>query len=233
MVAKTRMEALVRRFQWRDAADALEEDPAVLEVRDARGRNWLHICCSVNPEPRKLAVADSIRTADVLLDAGLALNAEAFREGTWKATPLWYAVGRGENLDLARHLLERGSDPNHCLWAASFRSNLEAIRMLVAAGADIDAVAEQETPFLGAVKSSHFDAAEVLLELGANIDFTDPNGMTALHYMLKKHSDERHFRMMMRFHPRGDIPNPDGVTAAAIMARKRSPSFRAMAAEFD
>ncbi len=50
-------------------------------------------------------------------------------------------------------------------------------------------------------------------------------GMTALHYMLKKNSDTEHFVALARFGPRYDIPGPDGVTAAELLARKRDPAF--------
>jgi hypothetical protein len=184
----------------------------------------------VDPVARRLAPADGVRTADVLLDAGLDLNEAAFREGGWRATPLWYAVARGANLTLARHLLARGSDPNHCLWAAAYRDDVAAIRMLVGAGADVDPVAEDGTPFLHAVRTSHFRAARALLELGANVDFQDSRGMTALHYMLRKASDERHFRMVVGHGARGDLPDRTGVTALQSMQRKRAPGFRRLAA---
>lgn len=223
------MNEWVRRFRWKDVESALAENPKLKGVTDERGRSWLHVCCSVNPKRRRQRPADGVKTVDVLLRAGLDLNREAFREGSWKATPLWYAIARGENLTLAKHLLERGSDPNHCLWAAAFRDDVAAIELLVGAGADVDPVTENETPFLGAVKTSHFRAAKALLDLGANVDYRDPHGMTALHYMLKKSSDERHFRMIVGYGPRGDIPNREGRTAREIMERKRSPAFREMA----
>ncbi len=228
MISKTRMIALVRAFQWRDVKAGLAENPSLLEYRDERGRNWLHLCCSVNPKPKKLKPADSVKTAGFLLSAGLDINQEAFSEGDWKATPLWYAIGRGENLTLAKYLLERGSDPNHCLWAAQ---NVAAIKLLVASGADIDAVAEDETPFLGAVKWSRFRKAKALLDLGADVNFQDSRGMTALHYMLKKGSEERHFRTMIKHAARGDLPNSEGATAAEIMMRKRAPTLRNMATQ--
>ena len=178
---------------------------------------------------KKLSPVDSIRTVDVLLSAGIDIDQEAFREQSWKATPLWYAVSRGENRRLAAHLLQKGCDPNHCLWAAAFRDDIATIKLLLDHGAAIDAVAEDETPFLSAVKTSHFRAAEALLERGANVNVQDSRGMTALHYMLKKDSDKRHFRTLLRYGARGDLKNQNGETAAEIMARKRDPDFKVMA----
>lgn len=188
MIAKTRMRKPTQEFRWKQVAAGIAENPEILDARDDRGRNWLHICCGANPQKRGRSAADGIRTADLLLSAGLGLDQEAFREGEWKATPLWYAVARGENRPLARFLLKRGVDPNPCLWAAAYRDDVSTIRSLLAAGAEVDPVAEDETPFLHAVKTSHFRAAEALLKLGADVDFQDPAGRTALHCMLKKRS---------------------------------------------
>lgn len=211
---------------------ALAETPELLGFRDGRGRNWLHLCCGANAARKKLDPADTIKTADALLAAGLDVNAEAFCEGEWKATPLWYAVARGENRALARHLLKRGSDPNHCLWAAGFRDDVDMIRLLARGGAEIDPVAEDATPFLSAIQWSHFAAAEELLKLGADPNFQDSKRMTALHYLLKKGSDEKHVRMLIDHGARGDIPNREGVTAAAILRKKRDAGFRRLAEHF-
>jgi len=211
------MLALVKSFRAADVRKALADSPALLEVRDERGRNWLHVCCGTKPKPAK--VRDSVKTAQVLLEAGLDLDREAFREGQWKATPLWYAIARGENLALAELLLKRGCDPNHCLWAAAFRSNLPAIRLLVRHGARIDDCIQDETPFLAAVKTSHFDAAEELLRLGASPGFRDKRGMTAFDYMLKKNSDAAQFARLIA---RG--AKLDAAQRAAV-ARKKAPAF--------
>jgi len=229
LVSKTAIHRFVREFRWKPLEAGLAERPGLLRVRDERGRNWLHLCCSVNPKPRGLPLRASLKTADVLLAAGLGLDREAFREGSWKATPLWFAIARGENLALARYLLKRGADPNHCLWAAAYHDDVPAIRLLVAAGAEVDPVTEDSTPFLHAVQTSRFRAARALLDLGADIDFRNSRGMTALHYMLKKNSDEAHFRMFVRYGARGDLPDASGRTAKQIMSRKRSPAFRKLA----
>jgi uncharacterized protein len=233
-VSKTKMLAMVRSMDWRRVARALQENTDLLKHRDAKGRNWLHLCCGVDIGSNQRKATDSMKTAEVLVDIGLPINQEAFAEGKWKATPLWFAIARGRNLPLAEYLLKRGSNPNYCLWAAAFNRDIPAIRLLVHHGADVndssvDNLAENESPFLGAIKWSHFEAAEELLKLGADVNYQDRNGMTALHYMLKKGSDKRFFPMLIAHGARGDLKNSQGVCAAELMRKKRDGDFREMA----
>jgi uncharacterized protein len=227
MISKTGMLSLVKTFRWNDVDAGLKENPDLLAFRGERGRNWLHVCCAAKASGPK--VKDSIRTAEVLLAHGLDLDREAFTEGTWKATPLWFAIGRGRNLALAEYLLKRGCNPNDCLFAAAFNNDIPAIRLLSRHGADLNQSALDETPLLGAIKISHFGPAKVLLELGADPNYRDRRGMTALHYMLKKGSDRRHFAMLFAHGARGDIGNAQGVTAVDLLSRKKDPVFRRMA----
>jgi ankyrin repeat protein len=231
MISITRLIAQTRDLRWKDIQAGFDAKPELLSHRDGRGRNWLHLCCSIDPAKRKRRPSEAVKLAGILLDLGLDLDQEAFREGSWKATPLWFAIARGRNLALARFLLDRGADPNHCLWAAGFNDDVAAIRLLVEHGAEIDPVTENETPFLGAVKWSRFRAAECLLEHGADVDYRDPHGMTALHYMLKKGTDAKHLHTLVAYGARGDIPDAKGATAAQILARKRLPAFRKLARE--
>ena len=228
MTSKTRMLALVKAFDAEAAAAALVETPALKEVRDERGRTWLHICCA-RPPRSPAEVAASIRTADALIAAGLDISDAAFTEGDWRATPLWCAIGRGRNLALAEHLLKLGCDREHCLWAAMFARDLDAIRLLVRYGAKVDALHEGDTPFLEAIKWSRFPEAELFLELGADPDVRDKAGMTALHLLLKKGSEAAHVAMLVRRGAHGDIPGPDGRTAIEIMRRKKHSDWRRMA----
>lgn len=221
-------------MDWRGVARALQENADLLKYRDAKGRNWLHLCCGVAVGADQRKAADSIKTAEVLVDIGLSINQEALTEGKWKATPLWFAIARGRNLPLAEYLLKRGSNPNYCLWAAAFNRDIPAIRLLVHHGADVndssvDNLAENESPFLGAIKWSHFEAAEELLKLGADVNYQDRKGMTALHYMLRKGSDKRFFPMLIAHGARGDLRNSQGVCAAELMRKKRDGDFRKMA----
>ena len=229
MISKTAMSESVRGHRWAEVAAALAANPALLDVRDERGRNWLHLCCSVDITIAGRDAEASVRTAETLLDLGFGIDQEAFVEGAWKATPLWFAIGRGKNHALAQFLLSRGCDPNYCLWAAVFNTDLAAMRLLVAHGASVDDPADPETPFLAAIGWSRFAAAEQLLELGADVDAVDAKGATALHRMLKKASPLAAFAMIAAHGARGDIPDAAGQTAAAILRRKQDPAFHAIA----
>jgi hypothetical protein len=233
MASKTRLTELVKAFDAPGVESALVESPELLGWRDERGRNWLHLCCSVDIKGDPARAQASIRTADVLLRLGLDKDSAAFTEGEWKATPVWYAVGRGKNRDLIEHLLKLGCNPNFCLFACVWNRDLDAIRLFIRHGADVEDRADGGTPFLGAVEWSRFEEAEELLKHGAKVDAKNAKGMTALHLMLKKDSDKRWFEMLMRYGPRGDIPGPDGKTAIDIMRRKRDPDFRRLAEQME
>jgi len=232
-VSRTWLVERVRAHDWAEVERGVRAAPQILAWRDERGRSLLHLCCMARPKS-PARVAASIRTADVLIAAGLDISEAAFTEdeGRWRATPLWCAIGRGRNLALAEHLLKLGCDREHCLWAATFARDQKAIRMLVAYGARIDPTHEGETPFMGAVKISHFEEAEVLLELGADPNVRDASGATALHRMLKKDSAPEHIAMVIRRGARGDIPDRDGKTVRDILSRKRDPALRALADAF-
>jgi ankyrin repeat protein len=230
-ISKTRMLALLKELDWRAVKAALEERPDLRNYRGDKGENLLHLCCGIEIEKRGLSGADSIKMAGVLLDASFDINREAFREGDWKATPLWCAIGRGKNLELARYLLKRGADPEHCMWAAAYNNSADAIKLLVRAGAVVDPPG-QDTPFLFAVQWSHFEAAAALLDAGADVNFQDRFGKTALHCVLKKRSLPKYVRMLLEHGARLDVRDRDGVTAGSLLSRMRSPEYRKLAEEY-
>jgi ankyrin repeat protein len=207
-----------------DAVTALlDAQPALTRVIDDRRRNPLHFLCSLPADPRTSTRA--LALARRLLDAGLDVNAPAFVEGVFQATPLWYAISRSSNLPLARFLLKHGSTPENSLWAAAFAENLPAIDLLVKSGASLDPVTEDETPFLGAIKWSRFTAAERLLRHGANVNFQNSKGLTALHMVLKKNSERKHVEMLLRHGADPTIRSKDGKTSLDLVARRRDKTY--------
>lgn len=229
MASKTRLSDLIRKLDVDNALAGLDESPELLSYRDDRGRNWLHLTCGVNAADKHIDEQRAVDLAADLLRRGLDVNAPAFTEGQWQATPLWYAVGRGRNLPLVQFLIKAGSTPEHCLWAASFNQDIAIIEALVAAGADLTTVVEDETPFFGAVKYSKFLAAAALLRAGSNPDWVDPKGRTAMHAMLKKGTDTDHFEMFVAHGARSDIADRDGKTVDTILRRKRDKAWHTLA----
>ena len=225
MVSKTGLREAARGHDRERLRADLAARPDLLGARDERGRNWLHLCCGAPGE-----AAPAIATADLLLGLGLGLEDPAFTEGEWKATPLWFAIAHGKNLALAEHLLTLGSTSRYCLFAAVWNEDRETIRLLLRHGAEVDEDSTPgETPLLGAVAWSKFGPAEELLEAGADPDFRNPKGDTALHLMLRKGSPIEAFRLFVRHGARGDIADAKGQTAAEILRRKRDPAFHVIA----
>ena len=229
IASKTRLTELIRRLDVGGALAGLDESPALISHRDDRGRNWLHLTCGVNAAEKHIDEQRAVDLATGLLDRGIDLNAPAFREGHWQATPLWYAVSRGRNLTLVNFLISVGSTPEHCLWAASFNQDLPIINSLIAAGASLETVVEDETPSFRAVKYSKFRAAAVLLEAGSNPNWVDPIQRTAMHAMLKKGTHIHHFEMFVKHAARTDIEDSEGRTVDAILRRKRDKAWHTLA----
>jgi ankyrin repeat protein len=226
MASKTGITERVKAFDVAGIAAGLDARPDLLDLRDERGRTWLHLVAAQPAEGDARKRTASVEIAGDLLARGLDLNDAAFTEGEngeWRATPLWFAVSRGRNLTLARFLLGEGCDPDHCLFAACWNDDVEAIRLLCAHKAPV-----RDDVFLEAVGWSRFDGAEEMLRQGCDPNAVGKDGRTALHMMLKKDSPPERLRAMIGFGARGDIPDADGKTAAQILGRKRDPAYRAL-----
>jgi ankyrin repeat protein len=225
-VSRARLFRSLKALDLEAVAAVLAAQPELLQATDDRRRNPLHFLCSLPAAPKTRE--RSIRLARHLLGAGIDIDAPAFVEGPFRATPLWYSISRGRNLSLARFLLEQGSTPEYCLWAAGFADDVEAIDLLVRHGARVDPVTEDETPFLGAIKWSRFAAAERLLHHGADVNFQNSKGVTALHLVLKKDSAPRHVAMLLGHGADPTIRSKDGKSPIDLVSRRRDKTYLAM-----
>lgn len=133
------------------------------------------------------------RAAKRLAAVGTAIGAALLLSAGNPASdsPLADAVMRGDSAGL-RLLLTQGADVNEVQgdgmtalhWAAS-RGNLVATRMLVSAGARVDAVTRNAnyTPLHLAAQNGRADAVKALLAAGANVNATTSSGgASALHF---------------------------------------------------
>src|SRR5688572_12399483 len=101
--SKTSLFAAAKMWDESSVAAALSQAPQLVHATDPKGRTALHLACSVKPGNTQLAEPHGLKTVTTLLGAGADLEGEVPMdedEGDFRATPLWYAVARGENLPL-------------------------------------------------------------------------------------------------------------------------------------
>jgi uncharacterized protein len=170
---------------WNAAAikAILKAAPSLIEATDPRGRMALHLACSVKPGNGKLGESNGIKTVTALLKAGAALEAEVPMdedEEDFRATPLWYAVSRGENLPLVRFLLKRGADASYSLWAAVWRDDAGLCRDLLGARPRLDLKAHGETPIFFAARVQRLKTLALLIDAGADPTIPDRRGRDAV-----------------------------------------------------
>ena len=161
----------------------LAVSPDLAQATDSKGRTALHLASGVKPGDRALGEPDGLRTIAALLKAGAGLEAEASMdadEGDFRATPLWYAVARGENLPLARFLLRRGADPSYCLWAVVWRDDDGVCRELLKYRPRLDLRAHGETPIFYAARLKRLKTLDLLIAAGANPAIADDKGRDAV-----------------------------------------------------
>lgn len=126
-------------------------------------------------------------------EAGFSAESEQEREKMKWDRVLRESSSEGD-LKRMREALRMGADPNaHAglmnkpLILAAERGRLEAVRLLLEAGADVDQVNNEEqkgfgmTPLMMAASEGHLDVMEELVAAGASLEVrTDAGGVTAL-----------------------------------------------------
>ena len=178
-----------------EIASAVEADPALVEARDLQGvsallwsvyagqpmvRDYLLAQLAARGTLLDLfeaaAVGDVLRIEDILTaDPGAA---HAFTGDGWTALHLGAGFGTPESVDLLlQHgaqvdAISRNAQRNQPLHAAvALSRNAEAIRLLLAHGADPNATQVGGfTPLFSAASANRRDLAELLIENGARAD---------------------------------------------------------------
>ena len=117
-------------------------------------------------------VSDEIRA---FVDSGSVKLADFDRGDTMLAfhdPPLWHAL-KARNWALCDWLVENGADPTNCLASAAYANNREGIERLRGySRCDINRA--KHVMFVCAVLEGHFELAEEMLLMGADIHHTPP-----------------------------------------------------------
>lgn len=222
-VSKSRIIECTKALDLVSLKALLDAKPALLNVTDRDGRNLLHLACSAPPV--KASAATAARIVNLLLDRGLAIDTPVGRDA---CTPLLFAVARARSATLVKLLLKRGarveSAPGGGLYAAGWWEDTHILELLLDAGAAID-VAAGDTPFLACWCWRKFKAAKYLAQRGANVNFQDAKGRTALHHGVEKEFEPALLRWLVKHGASPDIPDRDGVSARLKASRKRDKRF--------
>lgn len=221
-MSKAKIIEAVQSLDLKTTKKLLQAKPALLRVRDRQERGLLHIACS--------AAGPAGRMVDFLLDRGLEIEEPV---GPDRCTPLFFAVARGRNPTVVRLLIQRGAKPALApgggLFAAGWWDDVDNLDLLIRAGARIDVVVGV-TPFFACWCWKRFEAAKFLATKGANVNFQDRKGRTALRYGVEKEFDPALLRWLVQHGASPDIEDANGVSARARASRKRDQRFfRALA----
>ena len=177
-----------------------------------------------------------VKTASALLDAKPSLLTVVNRQGrnllhlACAASPAKLRVPDARAVRMVQFLLDRGASvkatPGGGLFAAGWWNDTKNLDLLLEAGAPIDVVVGI-TPFLAAWCWKRFDAAKLLARRGANVDFQDQKGRTALHHGIEKEFDPALLNWLVKHGASPDIEDGSGVSARLKASRKRDKHFAA------
>jgi ankyrin repeat protein len=112
------------------------------------------------------------------------------------------------------------------LFAAGWWDDVAILRLLIRAGAPVDIVVGV-TPFLACWCWKKFEAAKFLAENGADVNYQDAKGKTALHHGVEKEFEPSLLKWLLAHGASPDIPDRDGVSPKLKASRKRDKRFTA------
>ena len=182
-----------------ELVELLLKHGASVDVADSDGNTALHLALKHLP-PRvtssQVVAMNSVKSVpDVLLENKADVNAV----NSSGETPLYIAAWRGFS-GIVRKMLEVcGGNPNRGspLAAACLSGNVKVADMLLRHGADPNQASnvsyyyylDRKLPLLIAVDKNNSELVELLLKHGANVDVTDSEGDTALHYAVEVYQE--------------------------------------------
>ena len=220
-MSKASLLEAVQRLDLGSARDLLRASPSLITTEDRQGRNLLQLACCVSTSKLHVSRSAQTRVVNFLLDQGFEIDAPVGRD---RCTALFFAVARARNPLLVTLLLDRGAKvqlaPGGGLFAAGWWDDTENLELLLRAGASID-VEVGVTPFLACWCWKKLNAAKLLAENGANVNYRDAKGWTALRHGVEKQFDPVLLKWLVTHGASPDIVDCDGISARTKAARKR------------
>jgi ankyrin repeat protein len=226
-MSKAMLLEAVQELDLESARELLRARPSLITIVDRQGRNLLQLACCVSTSKLHIPRSAQTRVVSFLLDHAFEIDEPVGRD---KCTALFFAVAHARNPLLVTLLLDRGAKveraPGGGLFAAGWWDDTENLKLLLRAGAQVD-VEVGVTPFLACWCWKKFKAAKVLAENGANVNYRDAKGWTALRHGIEKQFDSALLKWLVRHGASPDIADREGITARLKAAQKRDKRFLA------
>lgn len=204
--SRTAVFAASRMWDWQTVAALLDAAPELVSASDRQGHTALHRACAVKPgSSPQLGELNGVKTIKTLLEAGADLEQAVPMdedEGDFRATPLWYAVARGENLPLVEFLLQRGANASYSLWAAVWRDDADMCRALLKASPELNLRAHGETPIFYAARLQRLATLALLIDAGADPSIPDSLGRDSVAIARKRNLPEEIIERMVSLQQR-------------------------------
>ena len=224
-MSKTALIESIRQLDLPATKRLLDAKPALLTVTDRQDRNLLQLACSISPAELGASESVQVRLVKFLLAQGFEIDEPVGRD---KCTALFFAVARARNPKLVAFLIAQGakvnSAPGGGLFAAGWWDDVKSLDLLLRAGARIDVVVGI-TPFLASWCWRKFAAAKFLALRGADVNYQDTKGRTALHHGVEKEFDPALLRWLVKHGASPDVRDRDGVSPILKASRKRDQRF--------
>ncbi|HEY8931156.1 MAG TPA: ankyrin repeat domain-containing protein [Mucilaginibacter sp.] len=214
----------IKELNLRKIEEILKKEPQWFSWKEDNGKNALHYLggVAISKFPEKAEA--SLDILKLLLKGGMNSNSiHSIPDGCgfFPATPLWYAYTRGRNELLYKHLLAHGANPDHCMYAIAWYDDTEAAGLFKKYGASINGGTATDTPFLGAFNWKRYNVAEWFLANGADVNFADDKGNTALYYAVKRKLHAEQIQLLLKYGADFDIRNKEGISPKILAETNR------------
>jgi ankyrin repeat protein len=184
--SKTALFNAAKRWDVETLSALLSSAPDLIDAADPRGRKALHIACSVKPGTPGTHEPNGMRTVSALLRRGDLHDYVPLEDGSFKATPVWYAVAHGDNLPLVKMLLRRGARADNCLYAAVWNDNADVLREILRTKPSINDAQEGEPVIISAIRWRKLKTLDALLDAGADVSLHDARGRDAMFHARRR-----------------------------------------------
>lgn len=212
----------IKELDLESVKEITAKDPNWFKWTDPKGKNALHFLggVSVADDPDKAET--SLKIFKLLRAGGMDIDSIqhiADEDGSFPATPLWYAYTRGRNEKLYKYLLTQGANPENCMWAIAWYDDVDAAKLFIKHGAKIDEKPNKNGLFLGAFAWKKYKFAEWLLKEGADVNAPGSRGYTALMFAVKRKNEDA-IHMLLRYGADPDKESEDGMSARKLAEAK-------------